>query len=239
MGICVIGLLITDIMLILVVYLNPYLPGGYWFLLVGSVIEGALGGQLCLFFCPRAIWLTSSVILGLTSAVAVTHTYISDTSTPDTRSRVLSLNLGLLFLGMAIGPTFGSMVINLSGTIMSVFFLATAVHFLYSFIVWLILPESRTKKQMHQSKLKYAEELSKLKADRALSQPSGLLIRLRRLFSFLSPLTIFSPIKVHDGNPLKRHRRDWNLTIVAVAYGVTISLMVCGHCHSPLPLASS
>lgn len=44
MGICIIGLLITDTVLIIVVYLNQYLPGGYWFILTGSVIEGALGG---------------------------------------------------------------------------------------------------------------------------------------------------------------------------------------------------
>lgn len=45
MGISLLGLLITDFNYINVYYFSKYLPGGYWFLLVGPVIEGVLGGK--------------------------------------------------------------------------------------------------------------------------------------------------------------------------------------------------
>jgi hypothetical protein len=44
MGISIIGLLLSDIIFILVAWFSPFLPGNYWFLLLGPVLEGALGG---------------------------------------------------------------------------------------------------------------------------------------------------------------------------------------------------
>jgi hypothetical protein len=45
MGISVIGLLLADFNFIFVSLFSRKLPGGYWFLVVGPVIEGCLGGQ--------------------------------------------------------------------------------------------------------------------------------------------------------------------------------------------------
>ena len=46
MGISVIGLLLTDFNFIMVTLFPTYVPGGYWFLVVGPMVEGALGGTL-------------------------------------------------------------------------------------------------------------------------------------------------------------------------------------------------
>jgi hypothetical protein len=45
MGISIVGLLLTDFNFIFVSLFSSKLPGGYWFLVVGPVIEGGLGGQ--------------------------------------------------------------------------------------------------------------------------------------------------------------------------------------------------
>jgi hypothetical protein len=45
MGISIIGLLLTDFIFIFVSFFSRKLPGGYWFLVVGPVIEGCLGGK--------------------------------------------------------------------------------------------------------------------------------------------------------------------------------------------------
>jgi hypothetical protein len=47
---------------------------------------------------------------------------------------------------------------------------------------------------------------------------------LKRMFGFLSPLSIFIPQRIRD-NPLKRGR-DWDLTLLVVAYGFTVTIMV-------------
>ena len=46
MGISVIGLLLSDFNFIMVTLFPRYIPGGYWFLVVGPMVEGALGGTL-------------------------------------------------------------------------------------------------------------------------------------------------------------------------------------------------
>ena len=145
-----------------------------------------------------------------------------------TRSRLFSLSSGLLFTGMAIGPTLGSLVIRFTGKPLSVFFAATAIHIVYTFFVWFILPESLSKKQMENTKSKYAVDLLETANEREQNPAVGLLVKLRRTFAFLSPLTIFMPEEQKDSlNPLKKSKTDWNLTLMALGYAFTVSLVVC------------
>ncbi|GLB34576.1 putative major facilitator superfamily protein [Lyophyllum shimeji] len=208
LGISVIGLLITDSNFIFVSRNFRNLPGGYWFLVVGPLIEGSLGG--------------------LSSSSAAIHAYVADTTTEATRSRMFSLYLGLLFTGMALGPTLGGLLIRFTGSLLSVFYAALFVHLIYASTVWLLLPESLLKSQMQQSKMKYREELLDTARDRELNPAVGLLVRFKRLFAFLSPLTVFLPelkaLRPGD-NPLKQKRRDSNLTILAAVYGLAVSVM--------------
>ncbi|KAG5352842.1 hypothetical protein C0989_000184 [Termitomyces sp. Mn162] len=124
---------------------------------------------------------------------------------------------------MAIGPSLGSLLVRFTGTPLSVFYAAFGIHLIYAFIVCLILPESLLKSQMEQSRVKHDAEL------RATSENSvGVLMRIKRPFSFLSSLSVLLPDSKEGtprGNPLKRKRRDWNLTIVAGVYALAISVM--------------
>lgn len=132
-----------------------------------------------------------------------------------------------MFSGMAFGPTVGSLLIRATGHTLSVFYFATATHALYTVLVWLILPESLSRKQMTLAKEKYEAEGGAAAADRG---PVGILVKLRRLFAFLSPLTVFMPYEVKgegvDVNPLKKPKKDWNLTFMALAYASIISIAV-------------
>ncbi|KAK0210839.1 major facilitator superfamily domain-containing protein [Desarmillaria ectypa] len=193
LGISVIGILSTDFNFLVVNSYYERLPGGYWFLLLGPIIEGCLGG--------------------LSTAIATMHAYIADTSNSATRSRVFSLSLGLVFSGFALGPTLGSLLIRATGQTISVFYVATFLHLCYALLIWLIVPESLTQAQRRKSTIKHHQ-----------SDPrTGV---LKRLFGFLGPLSVFLPeMNSTDRHPLKRLKRDWNLTLIAVAYGLTLSLM--------------
>jgi len=48
----------------------------------------------------------------------------------------------------------------------------------------------------------------------------------QRLFSFLMPLAILGPTAKGAGNTSKGRRKDWNLTILAVANGFSAAMMV-------------
>ncbi|KAG6902244.1 hypothetical protein C0995_002616 [Termitomyces sp. Mi166 len=222
LSISVIGLLFTDLNFIFTAKNFQYLPGGYWFVIIGPIVEGFLGGGCnVLRLCERQ--LTSSS--GVTAAIAAIHAYVADTTTESARSRTLSLALGLLFTGMAIGPSLGGLLVRFTGSPLSVFYAAAGIHLIYAFIVCLVLPESLLKSQMEQSRLKHDSELR----DTSENLAAGALVRIRRLFAFLSPLSVFLPDfkEMAPGqNPLKRKKKDWNLTIVAGVYALAISIMV-------------
>ncbi|KAF9014116.1 major facilitator superfamily domain-containing protein [Cyathus striatus] len=188
MGISIIGLLFTEWNFIFVTLFSKHIPGGYWFLVVGAIIEGTLGG--------------------MTTGVAAMHAYLADTSTESTRSRVFSLGLGLMFTGMALGPTLGGLFIRFTGTTLSVFYATASLHMAYTLLVWTVFPES----------------LSKVHRDR--SKTKGGVGLMKRVFGFLTPLAVFSPSVDEVGtNPLKGKKRDWNLMLMALAYGFTLTLM--------------
>ncbi|KAF5389821.1 hypothetical protein D9757_003673 [Collybiopsis confluens] len=202
LGISVFGVLLTDATFILVYYRSRSLPGGYWFLLLGPLVEGSLGG--------------------FTTAGAVMHAYLADTTTLATRSRIFSMNLGLIFVGFALGPTLGGLLIRFTRQTISVFYAASCSHLIYAFMVWFIVPESNSKPKMQLARAKYQEEID-LRRTREGRGPS---VRTKRLFSFLSPLAVFSPVSVSEtGNPLKPARRDWNLTLLALSYAFIVSVM--------------
>ncbi|KZP31830.1 MFS general substrate transporter [Athelia psychrophila] len=204
MGLSVVGLLYNDLNFLGVALFASKIPGGYWLLLVGPVVEGIMGG--------------------MTSGVAAMHAYVSDTTEPAARSRTFSLFLGLLFIGIAAGPTLGALIIRASGSVLSVFFVASAMHFLYAFVVWVVLPESRGARLMRASKVLHAAELAGLKAARHGGRAQGLLVRAKAAFAFLSPLLLLLPRRV-PGGARRRAGRDWSLTLVAAAYGLVQAIM--------------
>ena len=124
---------------------------------------------------------------------------------------------------MALGPTFGGLLIHFTGQALSVFYLATCLHLIYFFLVWFIIPESLTKGQMEFAKVRYADSLC---ANPDSSPVTGFTRIARHLFSFLRPLAILGPTEKVPWNTSKGRRKDWNLTLLAVAYGFTVSMTV-------------
>ncbi|KAF7338147.1 MFS domain-containing protein [Mycena venus] len=204
LALTVFGLLINDLTFIFVTRNFQIIPGGYWFLVVGPIVEGALGG------------------VGAGSAAS--HAYISDTTLPSERSRYFSILLGLIFTGIGLGPSIGGILVRYAG-LLSVFYLAAAVHGAFALLCLVVLPESLTKTQMQAASALYRESLRLLD-----EQEKTWLVRIQRLFVFLKPLTIFFPElngrgqNGHSGS-LKGRKWDWNLSLASLAYGFVISIM--------------
>ncbi|TFK68620.1 MFS general substrate transporter [Pluteus cervinus] len=203
MGISVFGLLLTDLNFIFTSSFYQRLPGGYWFLLLGPLTEGVLGG--------------------MTGPMAAIHAYIADTASEAERSRSLSLALGLLFTGVAIGPTLGGILIRETGKVIFVFYVTLILHVIYAMMVWFVIPESLSKPSMKQSRIAYRQEIADLSRERQLNPAVGWLVKLKRVFAFLAPLAVFIPVSKTSANPLKRPRRDWTLTLLAIAYGISVT----------------
>lgn len=170
------------------------------------------------------ICLTQPTLVLGTFRLSSTNLYLRPSNTIS-RSHAFSLFLGVLFIGVAIGPTIGSLIIRLTANVLSVFYFATLMHAIYFMLVWFIIPESLSRNQMAASRARHQEKLATLREERE-GAIVGILVRIKRLFRFLSPLAILLPTPVEGGNPLKRRKRDWNLTLIVIAYGFTIMIMV-------------
>jgi MFS family permease len=157
---------------------------------------------------------------GLSAATANVHAYVADCTDPARRSRVFSIYLGLVYIGMAIGPAFGGLLIHQTGDLLAVFYYAFSNHFAFACMVWFVIPESLAPTQLARAKASYNQ--NKVQAGGGIS---GL---FAYLVSFLAPLKLFIPVNVATSdNPLKR-RKDWNLTLMAAAYGLVVMLVVSG-----------
>ncbi|KAF9479286.1 MFS general substrate transporter [Pholiota conissans] len=194
------SLLITDLNFIVAALFTKHIPGGYWFLLIGPIADGLFGG--------------------MTIGMIAIQSYIADTTHEADRSRAFSFALGLLFSGMALGPTFGSLFIHFTGSLISVFYLSAVLHALYAIFVVALVPESLSRQQMDEFRAKYFEETA-VTTQEDQSLIVSLLVRLKKLFAFLTPLVVFFPVRAKNGNPLKRGKRDWSLTVVIIGYGFT------------------
>ncbi|KAH9952018.1 MFS general substrate transporter [Amylocystis lapponica] len=189
-----VGGLLTDFNFIVVYRFAKSLPGGYWCLIVGPILEGFLGGMA-------------------TTSAAI-NAYVADCTDSTSRARFFSLFVGLLFAGMSLGPTLGSLLIKFSGNLLSVFYVAFVMHVFSCCFVWFLVPESLSREQLAENREIHAEDLEKLKIARS---GGGLLVFISRLFSFLAPVALFYPTVV-EGSPLKKTKRDWNLLLLVLGH---------------------
>jgi hypothetical protein len=138
---------------------------------------------------------------------------------------MFSLGLGLMFTGIAIGPTLGGLLIHATRQVISVFYAASVVHFLYAILVWMVIPESLTSSQMAASRRKHAVDMQQDLTDAPVAV--NILVRIKRMFKFLSPLAVFIPEKAEKGrNVLQTQKRDWSLSLLAASYGFTMLILV-------------
>ncbi|TKY87329.1 hypothetical protein EX895_004006 [Sporisorium graminicola] len=139
-----IGIVFTDIV-ILTAALVPRsrLPFGYSFLVLGTTVEGLLGGYSAL--------------------IAVHQSYISDVTPSGTRARIFAQFMGIAYAGLAVGPTLGGLVVKHTGNLLAPFWFALAMHLLYVLGVFFFIPESTGKEFRAKALQEYTESRAEMK----------------------------------------------------------------------------
>jgi MFS family permease len=138
--------------------------------------------------------------------------------------------LGLLFCGVAIGPTIGGLLISSTDNILSVFYVAAALHATYALLMLFVIPESLTKEMANanseqaKQRAEHAREVREAENGKpvTLSQRVGRILGF--IFFFMKPLAIILPHRIKG-----TRRRDWNLTMLAMSFGMMTLLMVSPH----------
>ncbi|KAG9016474.1 hypothetical protein FRB93_010723 [Tulasnella sp. JGI-2019a] len=192
MALSLMGYLFTDVMfLVCAFYAKALVPwGGHKLLLLGPVVEGLLGG-----------WST------ITAAVSA---YVSDITPHGSRSHTFSTFQGLMFVGVATGPAFGSIILKYTNQILLIFLISVTISFVNCLYVTFIVPESLTQEARDAYCAAHAakdDDPSVLAGD-GDREALGVVASVRAwLRAFFAPLQLFAP-----------HGKDWRLTYIAVAF---------------------
>ena len=112
----------SDIIFLCTAKFPHVVPGGYRFLIIGPLFDGLLGGMPTLS--------------------ATNNAYIADCTPDGTRAQIYSRIMGVLMLGLAIGPVLGSAIIRRAHDVLAVFYFSTVLHSCMFFVVLFLLPES-------------------------------------------------------------------------------------------------
>ncbi|KAJ7066999.1 hypothetical protein C8F01DRAFT_1119920 [Mycena amicta] len=155
------------------------------FILIGPVLEGFAGGL--------------SVFNG------VVHAYVSDCSPDGSRSRIFSVIQGMVFVGLAIGPSIAGILLSYTSLgVYSMFHISIAIQFFFFF------PESLRNKEQPPSRSPID-----LPVVSSVSSPKSIREYFKRLTAaFMSPITIFRPRRVERGTT---SRMDYNVTLMGLA----------------------
>lgn len=129
-----VGLFISEIVTIFA-YKYPETISYKW-LLAGAVFDGICGSLTC--------------------GMALTYAYVSDCTPRPKRAVVFGYFHACLFSGIAVGPLLAAFLINLSGTLITVFYVSLGVHACYIFFIFFVVPESLSMKLQIAARDKFA-----------------------------------------------------------------------------------
>ncbi|KAK7690558.1 hypothetical protein QCA50_005656 [Cerrena zonata] len=186
-GIMSLSFFFEDFWLIFVTKSFQRLPGGYWFLVVGSVITGLLGGGSG----------------GISGAL---HAYLADCTEPHERSRVFSIAVGVNWVGGALGPTIGGLLTRHTGSLLSSFYMSFLVRVFVSAMVWFAVPESLSKSAM--------QEAERLHHERTVDGETGSASWLSGIYGLFAPLSVFLPSWTAKD---RWSLRNWSLTFAILS----------------------
>ncbi|KAM0751846.1 MFS general substrate transporter [Meredithblackwellia eburnea MCA 4105] len=224
LSLALLGMVVMDVVLLIV--FNYHNKVGYRFLLLGPAFDGLLGG--------------------MSTASAATNAYISDSSEAGSRARLFAVLGGLLFGGIALGPSLGSLVIRLTGTIVGPFYVALVIHIIYLFAVVFVIPESLSHARQVAARHRHQEELA-ARAAKEVEEVEAAAAKgwiyvawthtkrtLMRPWAFLRPLNLLLPKRgpvAEEDLPILRSRGpprqgwDTELTKLGIGYAFYIIMI--------------
>ncbi|KAI5776536.1 tetracycline-efflux transporter-like protein [Geopyxis carbonaria] len=158
------GLLVSEITTIIAVMYPDSINVNI--MLVGAVCDGLCG----------------SFMLGM----ALAYSYGADCTNTKHRAMAFGAFQGCLFLGIAAGPVLGGLMVEETGDILSIFWVALSAHIFFIFYVTFLLPESLPKRRQLIAREKHIQE--KLRMGASTSWWSSM-----HPWEFLRPLSVLFP----------------------------------------------
>lgn len=168
---------------------------GLEFFLVGAILDGMFGS--------------------FTTTMAATNAYVADCTTPDRRAVSFAYIQSVFFLGIAVGPVIGGVLINRTGSVVTLFYCALAIHISFALFILFLIPESVTREHMVEATRRHNSRRMSVEGIPYTSREWQYWANLLNIFQ---PLTIFWPRG--RGPAFKRKRR--NLVILGAIDGILL-----------------
>ncbi|QSZ32239.1 hypothetical protein DSL72_001813 [Monilinia vaccinii-corymbosi] len=168
----------------------------YQWLLAGAVFDGLCG----------------SFIVGM----ALTYAYAADCTAPPKRAVAFAYFHACLFSGIALGPLLAAVLLRLTHSLLTVFYVALGIHTFFILFLFLVVPESLTQKRQEVASERHAAQ--------------GLLTANHNWLGTLKNTNPLAPLKVlwPSGGGNTKHVRA-NLVLLAavdtIIFGVAMGVM--------------
>ena len=188
-----VGLFMSEVVTILAAKFPEQIH--YQWLLVGAVFDGLFGS--------------------FTASMAITFAYVSDCTPPHKRAVSFSYFHACLFGGIALGPLVAAFVLQLTGKLLSLFYVMLCVHVFYISFILFIVPESLVRKRQEMAQQNYATKLD-------LTSLDGQTL-LTPLWRLLAPLKILWPT-----GPETSARLRANLSLLAAVDTIIFGIAMGG-----------
>ncbi|RSL58020.1 hypothetical protein CEP54_008026 [Fusarium duplospermum] len=151
----------------------------YRWMILGSVFDGMTGS--------------------FTAGSIMCYSYTSDCTPPSNRAVALGLIQGCLFAGLAFGPLLAGFFIKWTGTSVYLFYVVLGCHTAFALFVWLVVPESLSKRKQLAAREKWEKE-QELRA-----QTSGSWLHTIRTANPFAPLRVLWPTGPGTSPALRRN----------------------------------
>lgn len=151
------------------------------------------------------------------ASMAITNSYAADCTPPNRRNIIFGWFHGCLFTGIALGPLLAAYLVEWTGTIVTIFYVALGVHVFFFFFLVLVMPESLSKRRQMAAREKYRLEQEE-------DGVSSDWVNQLRSFNLFAPLKILYPTGPGVNTAVRR-----NLVLIAatdtIMFGVAMGAM--------------
>ena len=130
------GAVVNEIITILAAKYPESVP--YQWLVLGAFFDGVTGS--------------------FTAGSLLSHSYTSDCSPPSRRGVYIGYLHACLFTGLAFGPVLAGYFVKWTGALLSVFYVTLACHIFYICFVYVVAPESLSRKRQRLAREKHRAE---------------------------------------------------------------------------------
>ncbi|KAK9240121.1 major facilitator superfamily domain-containing protein [Lipomyces kononenkoae] len=165
--------------------------------------------------------ITGSYIL----VVAMCHSYATDCTPPgNKRAAAFGLFHGVLFGGMAIGPSITSFVVSRTGNVLTFFYVGLLLQIVFFLLVLFVIPESLSRSRMLQAQEDYRRRQRQHRAEQSVRRRPLTVRTFVSRINFLKPISAFWP---NDSTKLAIKRNMIVLAIMdALCVGNTMGEMM-------------